>query len=90
MIPNHFESHIGVDSLGVRPEIDDLLRAISEIDSKHESNLGRIEQTISNQELKLYFVSSRNYEHQLDRQPYVDRLNKLLLLQHRQSSAAER
>jgi len=89
MVPNHFESHIGLDSPGVRSEIDELLRAISEVDSKHESYLGRIEQTVSNKELKLYFVLSRNYEHQLDRQPYVDRLNKLQLQQHRQSSAAE-
>ena len=87
-MPKHFESHIGVDSRGVRSEIDGLLRAISEIDSKHESNLGRIEQTISNKDLKIYLVSSRNYEHQLDRQPYVDRLNKLWLQQRRQSSAA--
>jgi hypothetical protein len=88
MMPNHFESHIGVGPPGVRSEIDDLLRAISEIDSKHESNLGRLEQTISNKDLKVYLVSSRNYEHQLERQPYVDRLNKLRLQQSRQSSAA--
>lgn len=88
MMPTHFESHIGVASPGVRSEIDELLRAISEIDSRHESNLGRIEQTVSNKDLKLYFVSSRNYEHQLDRQPYVDRLNKLRLQQRRQSSPA--
>ncbi|MPR09717.1 hypothetical protein [Microvirga tunisiensis] len=87
MMPTYFESHIGVASPGVQSEIDELLRAISEIDSKHESNLGRIEQTISNKELKIYLVSSRNYEHQLDRQPYVDRLNKLRL--HRQSPTAE-
>jgi hypothetical protein len=87
-MPTHFQSHIGVDSLGVGSEMDELLHAISEIDSKHESNLGRIEQTISNKDLKIYLVSSRNYEHQLDRQPYVDRLNKLRLQQRRQSSAA--
>jgi hypothetical protein len=81
MMPKHFESHIGVDSPRVRSEIDDLLLAISEIDSKHESNLGRIEQTVSDKDLKIYLVSSRNYEHQLDRQPYVDRLNKLRLQQ---------
>ena len=89
MVPNHFESHIGLDSPGVRSEIDELLRVISEVDSNHESNLGRIEQNISNHWLKLYLMSSRNYEHQLDRQSYVDRLNKLRLQQHRQSSAAE-
>jgi hypothetical protein len=81
MMPNHFESHIGVDSPRVRSEIDELLRVISEVDSRHESNLGRIEQTVSNKDLKIYLVSSRNYEHQLDRQPYVDRLNKLRLQQ---------
>jgi hypothetical protein len=80
-MPTQFESHIGVDAPRVRSEIDDLLRAISENDSKHESNLGRIEQPISNKELKIYLVSSRNYEHHLDRQPYVDRLNKLRLQQ---------
>ena len=80
-MPNHFESYIGVDSPRVRSEIDELLRVISEIDSKHESNLGRLEQTISDKDLKVYLVSSRNYEHQLDRQPYVDRLNKLRLQQ---------
>ena len=80
-MPTHFESHIGVDSPRVRSEIDELLRVISEIDSKHESNLGRLEQTISDKDLKVYLVSSRNYEHQLDRQPYVDRLNKLRLQQ---------
>jgi hypothetical protein len=81
MMPTHFESHIGVDSPRVRSEIDELLRVISEVDSKHESNLGRIEQTVSNKDLRIYLVSSRNYEHQLDRQPYVDRLNKLRLQQ---------
>jgi hypothetical protein len=81
MMPTHFESHIGVASPRVRSEIDELLRVISEIDSKHESNLGRLEQTISDKDLKVYLVSSRNYEHQLDRQPYVDRLNKLRLQQ---------
>ncbi|MGF9759363.1 hypothetical protein AAII07_29615 [Microvirga sp. 0TCS3.31] len=80
-MPNHFESHIGVDSPRVRSEIDELLRVISEVDSRHESNLGRIEQTVSNKDLKIYLVSSRNYEHHLDRQPYVDRLNKLRLQQ---------
>jgi hypothetical protein len=87
-MPNHFESHIGVDSPRVRSEIDELLRVISEVDSEHESNLGRIEQTVSNKDLKIYLVSGRNYEHQLDRQLYVDRLNKLQLQQRRQSSAA--
>jgi len=53
MMPNHFDSRIGVDSPRVMSEIDDLLRAISEIGSKHESNLCRIEQPISNKDLKI-------------------------------------
>jgi hypothetical protein len=88
MTPNHFECQIRVNPPEIDSEINDLLRAISDIDSKHESDLDRIEKAVINRDLRLYLVSSRKYEYELNRQPYVALLNKLRLQQHRQPSAA--
>ena len=88
MTPNHFECQIRVSPPETDSEINDLLRAISDIDSKHESDLDRIEKAVINRDLRLYLVSSRKHEYELNRQPYVALLNKLRLQQHRQPSAA--
>jgi hypothetical protein len=88
MTLNHFECQIRVNPPEIDSEINDLLRAISDIDSKHESELDRIEKAVINRDLRLYLVSSRKYEYELNRQPYVALLNKLRLQQHRQPSAA--
>jgi hypothetical protein len=66
--------------------IDDLLRAISDIDFHHKSDLNRIEQNVADEELKSYLISSKQYEYQLNRQPYVDLLNKLRRQQYRHAS----
>ena len=68
--------------------IDDLLRAISDIDFQHEGDLNRIEQNVAAEELKSYLISSKKYEYQLNRQPYVDLLNKLRRQRHRKPFGA--
>jgi hypothetical protein len=56
MTPNHFECQIPMNPPEIDSEINDLLRAISDIDSKHESDLDRIEKAVINRDLRLYLA----------------------------------
>ncbi len=68
--------------------IRDVLHALGDVDFEHQLDIERIAQSVDDEELKGQMINKANVEHQLNRQPYVDLLNKLRMQQHRRSFAA--
>jgi hypothetical protein len=68
--------------------IREVLHTIGNIDFQNEFDLDRVEQGVTDEELKRYIKQHIRAAHQRKRQPYVDLLNELQMQRPHQSFAA--
>jgi hypothetical protein len=68
--------------------IREVLHTIGNIDFQHEFELDRVEQGVTDEELKQYIKKEIRAAHQRKRQPHVDLLNELRMQRSHQSFAA--
>lgn len=77
-------------SEGINESMRGVMNALGDIDFDHRITLERIERDCDNVELRKHLIGKAQADHQLKRQPYVDRLNELRIQQHRRSFVARR